>query len=298
MSLLADLPLRGGRGLFALFAASLIAVPAAASEVRELVLAGDAAWNRRAAGSSGPRADAGPIGEAVAAYRAAFEASPGHLEARWKLLRALAFLGEHATDDTGERGRLYLEARDLAEEGLDLLARTVGDRERLDRLSPAEIGVELASVREAPALYFWAAIHWGLWARDGGALAAVRRGVARKVRDYASVVIALDPRFEEGGGHRLLGRLHAEAPRVPFVTGWVDRNRAVAELETALERGPSNPRNRLFLAEALLEHRPRDRRRALALLRDVTAMRPRPRRAVEDAAAIAAARSLLNAEAR
>lgn len=294
MSLLADLPLHRSRGLAALLTAWLIAVPAAASEVRELVLAGDAAWNRRAAGSSGPRADAGPIGEVVAAYRAALAASPRDLDARWKLLRALAFLGEHATADAGERRRLYLEARDLAEEGLDLLARTAGGRERLNRLSPAEIGVELASVREAPALYFWAAIHWGLWARDGGTLAAARRGVARKVRDYASVVIALDPHFEEGGGHRILGRLHAEAPRIPLFTGWIDRDRAVAELEAALERGPSNPRNRLFLAEALLEHRPRERRRALALIRDVAAMRPRPRRAVEDAAAIAAARALLN----
>lgn len=48
MSLLADLPLRGSRGFIALIAAWLIAFPAAASEVRELVLAGDAAWNRRA----------------------------------------------------------------------------------------------------------------------------------------------------------------------------------------------------------------------------------------------------------
>lgn len=294
MSPLADLPLHRSRSLAALLTAWLIAVPAAASEVRELVLAGDAAWNRRAAGSSGPRAGAGPVGEAVAAYRAALAASPRDLGARWKLLRALAFLGEHATADAGERRRLYLEARDLAEEGLDLLARTADGRERLDRLSPAEIGVEFASVREAPALYFWAAIHWGLWARDGGTLAAARRGVARRVRDYASAVIALDPRFEEGGGHRILGRLHAEAPRIPLFTGWIDRDRAVAELEAALERGPSNPRNRLFLAEALLEHRPRERRRALALLRDVAAMRPRSRRAVEDAAVIAAARALLD----
>lgn len=105
MSLLADLSSHRSRGLAALLAAWLIAVPAAASEVRELVLAGDAAWSRRAAGSSGPRADAGPIGEAVAAYRAALSASPRDLGARWKLLRALAFLGEHATADTDERRR-------------------------------------------------------------------------------------------------------------------------------------------------------------------------------------------------
>ena len=38
-----------------------------------------------------------------------------------------------------------------------------------------------------------------------------------------------EPR-QDAAGHRVLGRLHTLAPKVPFFTGWVDRDKAVAEL--------------------------------------------------------------------
>ena len=39
-----------------------------------------------------------------------------------------------------------------------------------------------------------------------------------QIRDYAAVSVALDPQIENGGGHRVLGRLHTEAPKIPFIT--------------------------------------------------------------------------------
>jgi hypothetical protein len=150
-------------------------------------------------------------------------------------------------------------------------------------------------VPEAPAIYLWSAVNWGLWADAFGRLAAARQGVASRVRDDALVTIALDPRLEAGGGHRVLGRLHAEAPAIPFVTGWIDRERAIRELERAVELGPAEPINRLFLAEALLDHRPAARGRALTLLRELAALAPRPTALVEDTRVARQARELLAA---
>ena len=114
----------------------------------------------------------------------------------------------------------------------------------------------MAGVPEAKPLYLWAAVHWGLWGDVFGRLAAARQGVGDKVKRYSEILIALDERYEDAAGHRILGRLHTLAPKVPFVTGWVDRDKAVSELRRAVALGPDNLDNHLFLAEALFEYQP------------------------------------------
>jgi hypothetical protein len=106
-------------------------------------------------------------------------------------------------------------------------------------------------------------------------------------------VIALDERLEQGGGHRVLGRLHARAPKIPLFTGWVDREKAVAQLSRAMDVGPASLHNALFLAQALLEHFPERKSEALVLLRGVVARPARPEAMLEDAQAIEEARNLL-----
>jgi tetratricopeptide (TPR) repeat protein len=120
--------------------------------------------------------------------------------------------------------------------------------------------------------------------------------VGAKVRDWGETLIALDERFESAGGHRVLGRLHSEAPRVPLVTGWVDHDRAISELEKAVALAPDDLANRLYLAEAILDHRPSARARALQLLREVASATPGADTQVEDAATAAAAGRRLAAE--
>ena len=94
-------------------------------------------------------------------------------------------------------------------------------------------------------------------------MAAARQGVGDRVKRYSEILIALDERYEDAGGHRVLGRLHTLAPKVPFITGWVDRGKAVSELRRAVALGPDNFDNHVFLAEALSStSRTRRRRRA------------------------------------
>jgi hypothetical protein len=117
-----------------------------------------------------------------------------------------------------------------------------------------------------------------------------------EVRDYATASIALDGGIENGGGHRVLGRLHTEAPRIPFITGWIDRDVAVRELEACLELAPDDLTTRLYLGEAMIEFAPRPRVVGLRKLRAVVAAGPDPRWVVEELKAIADAREILARE--
>lgn len=277
---------------FALLLAAVAAGPSGAAEGDPLAR-GDAAWARRAEGSSGGRAAPGPIAEAIAAYEEAVRAAPESLEARWKLLRALYFQGDYVAADTAAKREVFGRGRTLQEETLDLVARKVGGRERLDAMEPEAVVRAYAGSPEVARVFFWGAVHWGRWAEAFGKMAAARQGVGGRLLRYGQIVVGLDPLYDDAGGRRLLGGLHAKAPRIPFLTGWVDREFAVEELTRAVADGPGDPFNRLHLAEALLDHAPARRQEALRLLREVAAVEPRPEEWVEDTAAREQAAALL-----
>jgi tetratricopeptide (TPR) repeat protein len=273
----------------------LLRAPAlpARQDAGEAIARGDAAWERRAEGHTGAHAAAGPIGEAIAAYEQALKAQPERLETYWKLLRAEHYRGQFVAVTHEQKQAVFGPARTVAEAGLDRLARKAGGRERLDAMAPPAVAKALAGVAETAPLYLWAGIHWGLWGDNFGRLAAARQGVGDRVRRYSEVVIAVDERFEDAGGHRLLGRLHTLAPKVPFLTGWVDRDQAVTELRRAVALAPDYPLNAVFLADALLQHQPAKAGEARRLLHRVVERPPAPALVVEDEDAIAQARALL-----
>ena len=258
-----------------------------------LLARADAAWARRAEGHQAGRAGSEPIGEAVTAYEEALAATPRSIAVRERLLRALYFQGQFATDEGAPRRAVHRRGRELAEEGIRQLAEEQGLTAPFDLRSPQETAAALADRPEAAALFFWAAAHWGLWGETSGALAAARQGVAGKVRDYAETVVLIDERYETAGGHRILGRLHTEAPRIPLVTGWVDRRVALASLERAVMLAPSDPLNRLYLADALLRFQPRRRAEAVAMIETLIAELPRTDSILEDESILADARRVL-----
>jgi tetratricopeptide (TPR) repeat protein len=283
--------------LRALVASTLLvasAQVAVAADATTAIARGDAAWERRAEGARGARAQRAPIAAAVAAYEEAVKTDPANLEARWKLLRALWFEGDYVAASNEEKQRLFGRGKTVSEEAWAVAAKRVGPS-KLAAERAADRAAALRAIPEAAPLLLWTAADWGLWGNAYGKLAAARQGVGGKVRDWAETLIALDERFEGGAGHRVLGRLHSEAPKVPFVTGWVDHDKAITELEKALAIDPAELSNRYFLADALLAHRPAAKARALALLREVAASKPRPTDLVEDTALAAEARQRLAA---
>lgn len=259
--------------------------------ISEAVLRGDAAWARRAEGHDGDRAQPGPISEAIEAYAQALADDPGDQFARIRLLRALFYMGDYVLPDGEVKLPVFERGQILGEEGITLLLGDSGLNRRggkgFDRL--------IAHLREQPhaaGVYYWAAAHWGLWGRHKGKIAAARQGVAGKVRDYAEIVVALDPDYEAGGGHRMLGRLHAEAPKLPFVTGWIDRGRALEELQKARALS-GDALTGLYYAEALLDYDPARRDYALTVLKSIVDKPPSEEHYLEELRAINDARVLL-----
>jgi tetratricopeptide (TPR) repeat protein len=250
------------------------------------VARGDAAWRNRAEGERDERPLPGPILDAIRSYEAALAARPESLEARWKLLRALHFAGDFVIEDREERRRIFDRGRQVSEQGLELLARQIGPGKRLGELEPEALERRLdaagVSSNDVARLYFWSAVNWGAWSRVVGLLGAVRQGVATRLHRYTQITIALEPEYEEGGAFRLLGRLHAELPRVPFLSGWVDRDQAIPLVERAYAIAPANPGNRLLLAITLLDLAPERHAEAFGLLRQVEGLTPRPSMRIED----------------
>ena len=141
--------------------ASLFILPGllAASEPAPKPADIDRLWALRAEGSTGGRALSGPIDLAIDACRAALAAEPDSLEARWRLMRALYFKGEHTTGAPDAKRTIFDEGRTVAEQALAILRREAG-REKPQDLSGAT-PVELVPYVKGNA----AAVPSLLWAR-------------------------------------------------------------------------------------------------------------------------------------
>jgi tetratricopeptide (TPR) repeat protein len=272
-----------------LLPATLTAQPDATAAIA----AGDAAYARRAEGHQGAKAQAGPINEAIADFERAVKEQPDRLEGAWKLQRALHFKGAFVAQTNDDKQKVFARGKEVSEAAIDRLAKRVGGRAKLDAMTPAQAAKAFADVPEAKPVYLWAAVHWGLWGDVFGRLAAARQGVGDRVKTYCELLIALDERYEDAGGHRVLGRLHTLAPKVPFFTGWVDRNKAVTELRRAVALGPDNLDNHLFLAEALFEHFPAKAGEAREICHKLLSRQPVPDLLVEQESTLVKAKELL-----
>ncbi|HET9225420.1 MAG TPA: hypothetical protein VFR31_02040 [Thermoanaerobaculia bacterium] len=252
--------------------------------------AGDAAWARRAEGRQGDRAATGVIDQAIAAYERAVREQPDNLEAYWKLLRALHYKGDYAVHTTEGKQKVFGRGREVFEAALERIGRRAG--KKLDDLPPDQVAKLVSGIPEAPSIFLWGGVHWGLWGDAYGKMAAARQGVGEKIRRNGEIAVALDERFDKAGGHRLLGRLHTLAPKIPFVTGWVDREKAVSHLRRAVALAPEDLYNQVYLADALLQFQPGKEAEARQILRAVLQKKPDPARVVEDERAFALARQI------
>ena len=248
-----------------------------------LITEADVHYARRQDGRVGALANPREDALAVAGYDRAAEA-PDSAEARWKLARALYFQAAYTGQDADSQAAIYEKARRVGDDAIHILERRAKNRGAapFEGRPTYEIAASVVSDRDALPTFFWTAVAWGQWALTSGKLKAARTGAAEKIRDDAMIVIALDPEFEEGGGYRLLGRLHHQAPKLPFLTSWVSRDKALENLRRAVEINDRNFVNRHFLAEALADGGPAERAEAVRIEEKLVAHAPSPGHLVED----------------
>jgi hypothetical protein len=268
-------------------------VPGAEATASDAMARGDAAYARRGDGQQGGRAASEPIGDAVTAYEQVVETSPTSLEGHWKLLRALFFQSEYAASSASERRRILNRGVVVWRSAEGLLADSIGNATLLGQGEQEEVAAALRGNPDAVPVCFWSAVVFASWGRMAGPMVALREGLAERLRRQAELVIALDPAYEAGGAHRLLGRIHAELPRIPLLTPWVHRERALSELRQAFALAPDHPWNQLLLGMTLLELAPAEKPRAIELLQRAAAGSPRPDYLVEDVGVEQMARDLL-----
>ena len=264
--------------VFLAIATTLLVVQPADAETADLGK-GRTLWKERATGYDGRWAAAEPITAAVAAFEEALAAAPNSQEAHEELLRSLYFQGSFTEITDEERKRIFARGTAVSASAMKLIHGS----DELDWKNIDSIVKQARGKNRAGALHFWSAIHWGQWGDHHGAMAALRKGVADRLRVHGQAALELDPDYDEAGAYRLLGRMHAVAPKVPMFTGWINREKSVKLLEEAYRRFPRNPGNCLFVAEIWLERRPNKKAEALALVNSVLDTKPRPGAEVEDA---------------
>ena len=260
----------------------LLVASAALGQVNE----GDQHYAARAEGHVGGRAKAAQIDAAIAAYQRAANSNARDLEPRWKLLRAYRFKGAYVAATNDEKKKLYAEAKAAGEAALALLHVPPKATEK-------QVADAARTIPGAGEVFLWDAVNWGEWALAYGKMAAVREGAADRIKREATIALLVDPRMEGGAPARVLGRLHDQTPRIPFLTGWASEKEAVRFLTESLKLDPANKITKVFLAEAMVSNDGKTKPQAVQMLRECVSAPNPPEFEVENAAAAEDARALL-----
>lgn len=251
---------------------------------------GDRHYANRAEGAQGARARTEPIDAAIAAYERAVAANANDLEAHWKLLRAIRFKGAYVASGVDQKKQIYSTAKAAGGKALAAANRTLG----VTATTPEkQVALAARPVPGAAEVYLWDAINWGEWALAYGKMAAARQGAADQIRRGATIAWLASPNLEDGAPSRVLGRLHDQTPRIPFVTGWASSKEALRFLGESQKIAPANKLTLVFLAEAMVSNDASKKAQAVQILRTVISAPNHPAYSVEDAAAVEDAKGLL-----
>ena len=277
----------------AIVVSALVLLTAAVGDGQMAV--GDQQWAARAEGHQGGRARATHIEAAIAAYQRAVAQNPNDLEPRWKLLRAIRFKGAYVATTKDEKKQIYTMGKRAGEDALAIIDRQLAAKglRSVTKATEKEVADAARTIPGAGEVFHWDAVNWGEWALVYGKLAAVRQGAADRIRRETTIAMLVNPAMEGGGPARVLGRLHDQTPRVPFLTGWASSREAVKLLNESLKIDPTNKITRVFLAEAMVDNNSDTRPQAIQMLREVISTPNDPQYEVEQAAAQADARALL-----
>ncbi len=268
--------------------AFLLAVPVFAQ-----VVDGDRHFAARAENAQGAVAAAAQIDAAIAAYQRAIALNANDLDAHFKLLRAHRFKGAYVARTSDEKKAIYASAKSAGETALKAVNRALAAKGVKADAPEKQVADAIRGTRGAAEIYLWDSVNWGEWALAYGKLAAARQGAADHIRREATIALLVDPRLEDGAPSRVLGRLHDQTPRIPFVTGWASSKEAVRFLEQSRTIDPANKLTLVFLAEAMVSLDSSNKPKAIQMLRTVVSAPDNPLYVVEDAAATADARALL-----
>jgi tetratricopeptide (TPR) repeat protein len=255
----------------------LIALPLSAQ-----LADGDRHWNARANGAA-------EVDSAIAAYQRAVTQTPNDVVAHARLLRAIRFKGAYIAKSADDKKKVYGVAKAAGEKALAVLAAR-GITSKLNEKQAAEAARAIPGAAE---VFLWDSINWGEWALAYGKMAAAREGAADRIKRGATIAMLADPRLEGGAAYRVLGRLHDQTPRIPFITGWASSKEAVRFLNEAMKIDSASKITIVFLAEAMVSNDSKTKAQAIQMLKKAVAAPNNPEFVIEEQAAVEDAKALL-----
>jgi len=189
---------------------------------------GDKYFAQRAHGAHGDRAQRSHVLTSIALYRYALTDPDYAATAEGRILKAYYFQGCYAYVDAADRLRIHTEA--------------------------IEFGARyFAQYPQHPAIGYWYAVNLSLWAKERGALQAVKEGVAERIRRIAETMVSMTELnlSDQAGAYQILGRMHQLLPRIPLILTWPDKKLAETYLRKSISADPSDLTGYLFLGELL-----------------------------------------------
>jgi tetratricopeptide (TPR) repeat protein len=171
--------------------------------------------------------------EALKLYEQIYSSAPSRGDAAWRLSMASYFVGFNLTQDREEKKRLFAQGRDAG----------------------------LASVKCSSSCveaHFWTAVNMALYGQTVGVFKMIF--TLGSVMQHLEEGIAIDPSYAFGGGQRVLGKIYES---LPSILGG-SRDKARSYYEKAIENGPDEPLNYLFLSKLLAKNF-RDKKAAIAV---------------------------------
>ena len=137
----------------------------------------------------------------------------------------------------------YLIPSDRSEQKIKIfeLAMAVGEKAR--KVSPQRVEG-----------HYWTALAMGMWGLQRGILTSL--GKANDMKNAVDAAINLDPTYEQAGPLRVRGRLFFKLPGGLISFG--DNQKALADLQKAIELGPEHPLNFAYLAEVQAKTKGKD----------------------------------------
>lgn len=212
-------------------------------------------FNQRDDNATGYTADPRNINRAITLFEAAIEQDINPEGAATYLLRSYYFKGMFTGMDEDQQKDIYDKGRDLGEKMIERFPDSV-------------------------PIKFWYAANTGRWANVHSFARAATSGISKKLRNVCEDIIEKNPKYQDGGGYRILAQVHFYSPHIPLVMSWPSKEKALELIRKALEVAPENPTNKMLYANILLEF-DRDEE-AKEQLREIRRMPPRATHTVED----------------
>lgn len=182
-------------------------------------------FDRRAQGANGDEADSEPINKALEHLDRAMSENPSETAAAY-LLRSYYVKGTYVPLSQAEKEDVFATGKKRGEKLIEQFPESV-------------------------AVLYGYTSNLGRWAEVYGIFSAAREGVADRVRELCERMIEIDSTYAGGGPYRVLGILHQEAPYIPFILSWPSNEKAIKNLEKALEIAPQDPGNIYHYARVL-----------------------------------------------